>query len=110
MHRLVVAGVCVALAAFQHPVIALFLVARLPKCLTLAAAALAAGQSSMPYQRGQFWIRRFHKQTPALSVSLAPLAAPPAAADFVARALNMLESIGWIAAHRFLPSDGGRAS
>jgi hypothetical protein len=26
----------------------------------------------------------------------------PAAPDFVSRALRMLESIGWIAAHRFL--------
>ena len=35
-------------------------------------------------------------------MSLAPLAAPAAAADFVSRALAMLESIGWVAAHRFL--------
>jgi hypothetical protein len=73
---------------FGISVIALFLVARLLKVLTLAAAALAAGQSAMPYQRGQFWIRRFQKQA--------------AAPDFVSRALGMLESIGWIAAHRFL--------
>jgi hypothetical protein len=32
----------------------------------------------MPYQRGQFWIRRFQKQAPALSLALAALAAPPA--------------------------------
>ena len=56
----------------------------------------------MPYQRGQFWIRRFSKQAPALALALAPLAAPPAVSDFVVRALRMLESIGWIAAHRFL--------
>jgi hypothetical protein len=56
----------------------------------------------MPYQRGQFWIRRFRKQAPALSLALAPLATPVAAADFVSRALRMLESIGRIAAHRFL--------
>jgi hypothetical protein len=56
----------------------------------------------MPYQRGQFWIRRFQKQAPALGMSLASLAAPVAAADFVSRALGVLESIGWIAAHRFL--------
>jgi hypothetical protein len=56
----------------------------------------------MPYQRGQFWIRRFRKQAPALSLSLASLATPPAAADFVSRALRMLESTGWITAHRFL--------
>jgi hypothetical protein len=60
----------------------------------------------MPYQRGQFWVRRFQKQAPALSLALAPLAAPERppgpAAGFVSRALQMLESTGWIAAHRFL--------
>jgi hypothetical protein len=83
-------------------VIALFLVARLLSGLTLLAAARAAGQATMPYQRGQFWIRRFQKQAPALSLALAARVAPPAAADFVSRALRMLESIGWLAAHRFL--------
>ena len=87
---------------FSIAVISLFLVARLLNGLTLAAAALAAGLMSMPYQRGQFWIRRFQKQAPALGISVAPLAPAPAAVDFVARALRMLESIGWIAAHRFL--------
>ena len=78
--------------------IALFLLARLLHTQTLTAAAKA----SMPYQRGQFWIRRFQKQAPSLGVALAPLAAPAAAPDFVSRALGILESIGWIAAHRFL--------
>ena len=87
---------------FSIAVIALFLMARLLTGLTLTAAAQAAGQKAMPYQRGQFWIRRFHQQAPALSLSLAALAAPVAATDFVSRALRMLESIGWIAAHRFL--------
>jgi hypothetical protein len=87
---------------FSIAVIALFLVARLLTGLTLAAAAQAAAQPAMPYQRGQFWIRRFQKQAPLLSLSLATLAAPVAAPDFVSRALRMLESIGWIAAHRFL--------
>jgi hypothetical protein len=87
---------------FSLTVISLFLAARLLRGLTLAAAALVAGQKSMPYQRGQFWIRRFRKQAPALSLSLAPLAAPATAADFIARALAMLESVGWIAAHRFV--------
>jgi len=87
---------------FSVSVIALFLAARLLHGLTLVAAARAAAQIGMPYQRGQFWIRRFQKQAPALSLALVPLAAPPAAADFVSRALRMLESIGWIAAHRFL--------
>jgi hypothetical protein len=86
---------------FSVSVIAVFLVARLLRGLTLAASAHAAGQT-MPYQRGQFWVRRFQKQAPALGPALAPLAPPPAAADFVCRALRMLELIGWIAAHRFL--------
>src|SRR6266849_2227674 len=87
---------------FSISVIALFLVARLLNGFTLAAAARAAAQPGMPYQRGQFWIRRFQKQAPALSLALAPLAAPIAAVDFVSRALRMLACIGWIAAHRFL--------
>jgi hypothetical protein len=87
---------------FSIALIALFLVARLLTGLTLASAARAAGQPDMPYQRGQFWIRRFHKQAPGLSLSLASLSPPVEAADFVARALRMLQSIGWIVAHRFL--------
>lgn len=90
---------------FSITVISLFLVARLLQGLTLAAAALAASQTAMPYQRGQFWIRRFRRQAPALGVALAPLAAPTSASGFVVRALAMLESIGWIAAHRFLFSE-----
>jgi len=69
------------------------------------AAALAASQKAMPYQRGQFWIRRFRKQAPALGVALASLAAPVSAPDFTTRALHMLQSVGWIAAHRFLFAD-----
>jgi hypothetical protein len=91
---------------FSLSVIALFLAARLLNGLTLVAAARAAAQAVMPYQRGQFWIRRFQKQAPALSLALVPLEVPghprDPAADFVSRALRMLESIGWIAAHRFL--------
>jgi len=91
---------------FSITVVTMFLVARLLNGLTLAAAARAAGETVMPYQRGQFWIRRFQKQAPALSLALVSLAAPGhprnPAADFVSRTLRMLESIGWIAAHRFL--------
>jgi transposase-like protein len=87
---------------FSLTVIALFLVARLLHGRTLAAAARAAQQTAMPYQRGQFWIRRFRQQAPALGVALAPLASSPPAPDFVSRALAMLETVGWIAAHRFL--------
>ena len=90
---------------FSLTVISLFLVARLLQGLTLAAAARAASQTAMPYQRGQFWIRRFRRQAPALGVALAPLAAPATAPDFLVRALAMLETIGWIAAHRFLFAD-----
>jgi hypothetical protein len=43
-----------------------------------------------------------NQQAPVLSPALASLTVPPAAPDFVSRALRMLESIGWIAAHRFL--------
>jgi len=90
---------------FSITVISLFLVARLLQGLTLAASALAARQPAMPYQRGQFWIRRFRKQAPALGLALTPLAAPVAAPDLTARALQMLQSIGWLPAHRFLFSD-----
>jgi Domain of unknown function (DUF6431) len=87
---------------FSVSVIALFLTARLLRSLTLVAAARTAAQSSMPYQRGQFWIRRFQKEAPTVSLALAPLAIPVLAEDFVARTLRMLDSIGWIASHRFL--------
>jgi len=87
---------------FSISVIARFLVARLLRGVTLLAAARAAGQETMPYQRGQFWMRRFQKQARTLSLALAARVAPPAAPEFVSRALRMLEFIGWIAAHRFL--------
>lgn len=90
---------------FSISVISLFLVARLLQGLPLAGAALAAQLPAMPYQRGQFWIRRFCSQAPTLSTALTPLAAPVTAPDFTARALHMLQSIGWIAAHRFLFSE-----
>jgi hypothetical protein len=90
---------------FSISVIALFLIARLLKGGTLQAAASAAAQAAMPYQRGQFWIRRFRQQAAALCAALAALAVPPAAPTFVTRALHMLESIGWMAAHRFLFAD-----
>jgi transposase-like protein len=82
-------------------VIALFLIARLLRGQTIEDAARAAPQS-MPYQRGQFWIRRFRAQAAALCAALAALTQPVPAPDFVHRALTMLESTGWIAAHRFL--------
>ena len=51
---------------FSISVIRLFLVARLLAGSTLQAAAQVAGQAHMPYQRGQFWIRRLHKQAAGL--------------------------------------------
>ena len=90
---------------FSVSILSLFLVARLLQGATLAAAAVAAAQVVMPYQRGQFWVRRFQRQAEALCVALAALATPPAAPSFVHRALAMLQSIGWIAAHRFLFTD-----
>lgn len=85
-------------------VIALFLLARLLHGQTLAAAVKAT-QTSMPYQRGQFWVRRFRRQAEGLCTALAALIRPVPATDFVGRALRMLESVGWIAAHRFLFAD-----
>ena len=82
-------------------VIALFLIARLFRGQTLQSAA-ATAPPPMPYQRGQFWVRRFRAQAEALCATLAALAQPAPAPDFLHRALVMLESIGWIAAHRFL--------
>jgi len=79
-------------------VIALFLIARLLQAKTLAAALPA----SSPYQRGQFWLRRFRAQAEALCAALAALTKPTPAPGFVARALAMLASSGWIPAHRFL--------
>ena len=90
---------------FSVVVIALFVVARLLLGLTLKAAAQAAKVTAMPYQRGQFWLRRFRQQAEGLCAALAALLAPPPASDFTSRALQMLESIGWITAHRFLFSD-----
>jgi Domain of unknown function (DUF6431) len=89
---------------FSVSVLSLFLIARLQGG-TLAAAAVAAAQTAMPYQRGQFWVRRFQRQAAALCAALASLTAPPAAANFIRRALDMLQAIGWIAAHRFLFGD-----
>ncbi len=87
---------------FSLSVIRLFLVARLLAGRTLREAIGVAAQPSMPYQRGQFWIRRFQKQAAALCSALANLTAVLPATDFPTRALHMLEAAGWITAHRFL--------
>ena len=79
-------------------VIALFLVARLLQAKTLKAAL----PTKTPYQRGQFWLRRFRFEAESLCASLAAIAKPMPAPNFIHRALHMLESSGWIPAHRFL--------
>jgi hypothetical protein len=79
-------------------VVAGFLKARLLEGNTLRAAA----PPLMPYQRGQHWVRRFRKQARAVAAALTALTNPTAADSFTSRALQMLESIGWIRAHRFL--------
>jgi Domain of unknown function (DUF6431) len=83
-------------------IISLFLVSRLLAVRSLREAAQTAYQPGMPYQRGQFWVRRFRKQAAGLGAVLTSLTAVLTAPDFVTRALQMLEAIGWIAAHRFL--------
>ena len=83
-------------------VIGLFLKARLLERKTLKQSAVAAGNHEMPYQRGQQWIRRFRGQAASLATALVALMRPPSAPDFITRALTMLETAGWVAAHRFL--------
>ena len=87
---------------FSIPVLACFLKARLANGQSLKASAEAAAQPAMPYQRGQHWIRRFKKQAVALSVMLVALTTALARSSFVAKALGMLETVGWVEAHRFL--------
>jgi len=87
---------------FAIVVIATFLRARLWRGETLKAAAETARQVSMPYQRGQQWVRRFRAQAESISAALSALARPVVAGDFVEKAIRMLEAIGWIEAHRFL--------
>jgi hypothetical protein len=83
-------------------IISLFLVSRLLAGRRLRESAQAAHQPSMPYQRGQFWVRRFRKQAAGLCAALVSLTAVVTAPDFVIRALQMLGAVGWITAHCFL--------
>ena len=87
---------------FAVPVIGLFLVSRLLHGRTLGKAAGAALQPNMPYQRGQSWVRRFKQQAEALSAALCSVTPVTEARDFLTRALQMIETTGWIPAHRFL--------
>lgn len=57
---------------------------------------------TMPYQRGQFWLRRFRRQAESLCAALSALTQPVPAPDFLQRALSMLTASGWIPSHRFL--------
>lgn len=84
---------------FGIVMVGLFLGARLLEGRTFRQMACAAWQPKMPYQRGQSWVRRFRGQAAALCLALTSLTAVPAAADFVTRALRMLEATGWVAAH-----------
>jgi len=79
-------------------VIALFLMARLFHGRTLKEALPPAS----PYERGQWWVRRFGAQVESLCAALSALTDPAPALNFVARALTMLNAAGWIPAHRFL--------
>jgi hypothetical protein len=79
--------------------IALWLLAR------LRPASPLPPPPPMPYQRGQFWLRRFRAQAEALCAALATWTTPIAAPDFSQRALAMLQSIGWVPAHRSLFAD-----
>ena len=89
---------------FSVTIIRWFLVSRLLAKRSLRESAGTA-PPSMPYQRGQFWIRRFQKQATGLCTALASLTAVMPARDFLIRALQMLEAMGWIRAHRFLFSE-----
>jgi hypothetical protein len=60
---------------FSITVIALFLIARLLGGSTLSTAAFAAMRPGMPYQRGQYWVRRFRSQAERLCAALAVLIA-----------------------------------
>lgn len=81
-------------------VIALWLLIRL-----LPALARQTAPPPMPYQRGQFWLRRLRGQAESLCAALAGLSAPVSAPNFTERALTMLAATGWIRAHRFLLAD-----
>lgn len=65
----------------------------------------APAPPAMPYQRGQFWLRRFRAQAAAVCVALAALTTPAPAPNFIERALGMLTTAGWTRSHRFLFAD-----
>ena len=73
-------------------VIGTFLATRLLQGRTLQQAARAASQPDMPYQRGQFWIRRFQKQAAALCAALVALTAVSSASATAFRASEPVEA------------------
>lgn len=83
-------------------IVSLFLVSRLLAGRSLEEAGKQSFQPGMPYQRGQFWVRRFRQQAEGLCAALASLTAAVTAPDFVTRALRMLQAMGWTPSHRFL--------
>ena len=87
---------------FSLSVIARFLTRRLLEGGTLAAAARAAGQPAMPYQRGQGWVRRFLRQAAAVAAALVAWTPVVPAPTVGIRALHMLSTLGWMPAHRRL--------
>ena len=67
---------------FSVSVICQFLFVRRLQGSTLQAAAGAAAQTGMPYQRGQFWIRRFRQPAAGLCAALVELTAATPAVDY----------------------------
>jgi hypothetical protein len=65
------------------------------RCRALPPGQLASARVCSP-------AGRFHRQAEALCAALAANIVPLSAADFVTRALLMLQALGWITAHRFL--------
>lgn len=83
---------------FSLTIISVFLVARLLGKQTLNAAMPHPG----PYQRGQSWIGRFRSRAEQLCAELGGLTPRPQAAGFLACAVQMLDTLGWIPAHGYL--------
>jgi transposase-like protein len=90
---------------FSIPLVGRFLKARMLEGRTLKDSAASAGLAGMPYQRGQHWIRRFLKQAASVAAALVALTAAVPAPSLVSRALGMLQTVGWVPAHRFLFSE-----
>lgn len=90
---------------FSIPLVGRFLKARLLEGQTLKNSAQSAGLADMPYQRGQHWVRRFCKQAASVAAAMVFLTPAGPAPSLVSRALGMLQTVGWIPAHRFLFSE-----